>query len=88
LNLEITEVAAGDGQLLVVYVNPDLGVVSDPVTFTHYVSLDAAARLGDDWRLASLTSWPLRGTGTVGNDVFDSGREFTTQIAMVGVYTR
>ena len=42
MSLEITEVPAGDGQLLVVYVNPDLGVVADPVTFSHEVSLDAA----------------------------------------------
>jgi hypothetical protein len=88
VNLEITEIPAGDGQLLVVYVNPDLGVLVDPVTITHAVSLDTAARQRDGWRLASLTSWPIRGMGTVGNVVFDSGGEFATQLAIVGLYTK
>jgi hypothetical protein len=88
MNLEITEVPAGDGQLLVVYVNPDQGALVDPVTFTHYVSLDSTARQNDGWRLASLTSWPIRATGTLGNVALDSGGELTTQLAFVALYAK
>ena len=88
MNLEITEVPAGDGQLLVVYVNPDLNFVADPVTFTHEVSLDAAARQTDGWRLASLASWPIRAAGTLSNVMYDSGKEVTTQIAFVALYSK
>jgi len=89
VNLEVTEVPAGDGQLLVVYINPDLGVVVDPVTFSHEVSLDAAARLEGGWRLASLASWPIHVAGTtMSSPVYDTGNELTTQLAFVALYTK
>lgn len=78
----------GDSQLLVLYVTGDTGTMVDPVAVTGAIASDADARRVDGWRLASLTSLPLRQTGTTGNVFFQSGGAYATQEGLIALYTK
>jgi hypothetical protein len=88
MNIDSVEIAAGTGQLLVVYINVDQGESPDPVFFTTEIAKDAALRQQDGWRLASLTAWPMRQMGTAGNVLFQSGGQYATQLALIATYLK
>jgi hypothetical protein len=87
-DLFVGEYAAGDGQLIVIYVNKDRGSGINPDDLMRAVAEDAGRRLADGWRLQSLGSLPLRQMGTAGNFLFQSGGQFTTEAVIVAVFSR
>jgi hypothetical protein len=86
--LEKREFEAGNGQLIVVYVNEDTGAGVDADDLAGELARDAAERQAKGWRLSSVTSFPLRQMGTAGNILFQSGGQYATQVAMLAVYSQ
>ena len=80
------ELAAGDDQLIVLFVNQDTAQMVDPSAFAQALADDAKARRPNGWRLVSVTSLPMRQTGTAGNVFFQSGGQYATQEGMLAVY--
>jgi hypothetical protein len=79
---------AGDGQLLVAFVNRDESEQIDLEALLDEVTRDAAAREPEGWRLVSVGGLPMRQMGTAGNILFQSGGQYATQVAVVAVYAR
>jgi hypothetical protein len=82
------EQPAGEGQLIVLYVNEDKSAAIDPAGLINEVGRDAARLQADGWKLASLGGLPMRQMGTAGNIMFQSGGQYATQVAVVALYTR
>jgi hypothetical protein len=80
------EIPAGDDQLIVVFVNQDTAQMVDPSAFAQALADDAKARRPNGWRLVSVTSLPMRQTGTAGNVLFQSGGQYATQEGLLAVY--
>lgn len=80
------EIAAGDDQLIVVFVNQDTSQMVDPTAFAQALADDAKARRPNGWRLVSVSSLPMRQTGTAGNVLFQSGGQYATQEGLLAVY--
>jgi len=80
------EQAAGDDQLLVLFVNQDTAEMVDPSAFLQALSDDAAARRREGWRLVSVSEFPLRQMGTAGNVFFQSGGQFATMVGLLAIY--
>lgn len=82
------ELPAGEGQLIVVYVNTDAGEPIDVGALGNQVAADSAKRLAAGWKLRSVATAPMRQMGTAGNILFQSGGQFATQVAWLAVYSR
>ena len=80
------EIPAGDDQLIVVFVNQDTAQMVDPSAFAQALADDAKARRPNGWRLVSVSSLPMRQTGTAGNVLFQSGGQYATQEGLLAVY--
>ena len=80
------ELAAGDDQLLVLFVNQDTAQMVNPAAFAQALADDAKARRPKGWRLVSVSSLPMRQTGTAGNVLFQSGGQYATQEGLLAVY--
>jgi hypothetical protein len=80
------ELPAGDDQLIELYVNHDTAASVDVGSLMTEVAADAAERRLNGWRLSSVSSIPLRQTGTAGNVLFQSGGQYVTQLALVVLY--
>ena len=80
------ELAAGDDQLLVLFVNQDTAQMVNPSAFAQALADDAKARRPNGWRLVSVSSLPMRQTGTAGNVLFQSGGQYATQEGLLAVY--
>ena len=79
---------AGEGQLIVAFVNRDEGAAIDVEAILTFIAQDAAKREAEGWRLVSIGGMPMRQMGTAGNIVFQSGGQYATQAAVVAVYAR
>ncbi len=79
------ELAAGEDQLIVLFVNQDTSQMVDTSAFAQALADDAAARR-PNWRLVSVSSLPMRQTGTAGNVFFQSGGQYATQEGLLAVY--
>lgn len=88
MNIYTLEFPAGDGQLVVLFVNEDVGSAVEPEALATELAADAARRRADGWRLSSVASMPMRQMGTAGNVLFQSGGQFATQAALIVVYSR
>jgi hypothetical protein len=86
--MERFEYAAGDGQLVVLYVSDDAGVALEPDALVGEVAADAAELAARGWRIVSMATMPLRQMGTAGNIFFQSGGQYATKSAIVVVYGR
>ncbi len=84
--ITIHERAAGNDQIIVLYVITDTATPVDPGVLYAAVAVDAAARATIGWRIVSTDSVPIRQMGTVGNVFFQSGGQFTSQAAVAVVY--
>ena len=82
------EHAIGADQVLAGYVAPNSGRGLDPQSIMGWVAGDAARRAALGWKIASLTTMPMRQMGTAGNIFFQSGGQFITQVAVAVVYER
>jgi hypothetical protein len=82
------EQPAGDNQLIVAFVNRDVGAQIDVQAIMADVGQDAAERARSGWRLLSVGGLPVRQMGTAGNVLLQSGGQYATQIAVVAVYAR
>ena len=82
------ELPAGDGQLIVLFVNQDNATMIDAGVLAGEVAADAAERLKEGWRLSSVASIPMRQMGTAGNFLFQSGGQYATQVALIAVFSR
>ena len=80
------ELAAGDDQLLVLFVNQDTAQMVNPAALAQALADDAKARRPNGWRLVSVSSLPMRQTGTAGNVLFQSGCQYATQEGLLAVY--
>lgn len=80
------ELPAGEGQLIVMFVNDDTGGNLEVGAFGSAVAEDAAKRLEDGWRLMSVGSISMRQSGTAGNVLFQSGGQYATQAAVIATY--
>jgi hypothetical protein len=80
------ELPAGEGQLIVMFVNEDAGDSIEVGAFGNALADDAAERRKEGWRLMSVASMPLRQTGTAGNVLFQSGGQYATQAALIATY--
>ena len=81
------ELPAGEGQLIVLYVNEDTTSQIEPGTVAGDLAADAAVRLAEGWRLLSVASMPLRQMGTAGNIMFQSGGQYVTQVPLMATYS-
>ena len=79
---------AGKNQLIALFVSDDTGQTIDPAAVYGAVAEDAAVAEGLGWRIVSMDTVPVRQLGTVGNVFFQSGGQFTTQVAVAVVYGR
>jgi hypothetical protein len=82
------ELPAGEGQLIVVYVNTDTGQPIDVGAIGSQLAADSAERLAAGWKLRSVATAPIRQMGTTGNVLFQSGGQYATQVAWLAVYSR
>ena len=82
------EQPAGADQLIVAFVNRDDAAPIDIEALLSELGRDAAAREPDGWRLVSVGGLPMRQMGTTGNYLFRSGGQFSSQVAVVAVYSR
>jgi hypothetical protein len=82
------DLPAGEGQMIVLYVNEDTSEQIAPEQVAGYVAEDAARRLAEGWKLVSVGSMPIRQMGTAGNVLFQSGGQFATQVGLIAVYGR
>ena len=80
------ELPAGDGQLVVIFVNEDTGGAVDVGILGNEAAADAAERRAQGLRLMSLASMPLRQLGTAGNVLFQSGGQYATQAGLIAAY--
>jgi hypothetical protein len=80
------ELPAGEGQLIVMFVNEDNGRDLDVGAFGTALAEDAKARRDDGWRLMSVASMSMRQTGTAGNVLFQSGGQYATQAVLMATY--
>ncbi len=80
------ELPAGDGQLIVMFVNDDTGDSFEVSAFGTAVADDAAERRKDGWRLMSVASLTMRQVGTAGNVLFQTGGQYATQAALIATY--
>lgn len=88
MNYSRLELAAGEDQLVVVFVSEDSGGMIDVGSLATALADDATAREKDGLKLQSLASVPMRQTGTAGNVLFQSGGQYITQAALIAVYSR
>lgn len=80
-----SEHAAGQDQLIVVFIPDDFGVELDPEKVYAEIAADAAGREADGWRIATISTMPLRHAGTMfGND----GSGYQTKAGVAVVYAR
>jgi hypothetical protein len=82
------ELPAGEGQLIVVYVNQDTGQPIDVGVIGNEIAADSALRLAAGWNLRSVATAPMRQMGTTGNILFQSGGQYATQVGWLVVYGR
>lgn len=83
--MEQREFQVGEHQVMVVYVPRDDGPDVDPFKIHDAIARYAAVRANAGWRLATITSMPLRHTGTTLGGIFGSG--IATKVAVTIVYT-
>lgn len=82
------EQEAGVDRLIVMFVNQDVSEQVDAPAFLAEIGRDAAAREFHGWKIISVGSLPLRQSGTAGNVLFQSGGQYSTQLAVMVVYAR
>ena len=82
------ELAAGEDQLIVVFLSKDTQSMIDVGGLTNAVAEDAAQRRQAGWRLLSVASMPMRQMGTAGNVFFQSGGQYITRAALIATYSR
>ncbi len=86
MEIEKFELPAGEGQLIVIFLNKDTGVRFDISVYGKAVADDAAARRAEGWRLQSVASVHMKDT-TTGGPWLDPSKEASTQAALMAVYT-
>jgi hypothetical protein len=84
----VMEQPVGANRLIVMYANQDVSEQIDPEQLMDALARDAVAREQSGWLLLSVGSIPMRQAGTVGNVMFESGGQYTTQVAVTAVYAR
>jgi len=82
------EQEAGADRLIVMLVNQDASEQVDAPAFLAEIGRDAAQREAYGWKVISIGSVPLRQSGTAGNVLFQSGGQYSTQVAVMVVYAR
>lgn len=80
------ELPAGEGQLIVLYVNEDASSSIDVGGLANAVAEDATTRRSSGWRLVSVASVGMRLSGST-NLLVKSGGQFVTQAALMAVYS-
>jgi hypothetical protein len=81
------KLAAGDGQLIVVYVSNEGNVEIDVGALASAVAEDAEERLRDGWRLNSVAPAPTDLSGQASFLATATGQH-ATQFALIAVYSR